>query len=59
MSLYRCRILVGLLDRLGGGSVVPYHPAKQGGRGPLLGLFAGQERRSLSSRAGWQQLLLP
>jgi hypothetical protein len=59
MSFCRCRILVGLLDRLRGGSVAPYHPANKGGRGPLLGLFAGQERRSLSSRAGWQPLLLP
>jgi hypothetical protein len=52
-------MLVGLLDRLGGGSVAPDHHAQKGGRGPRLGLFADQERRSLSSRAGWQQLLLP
>lgn len=28
------------------------------GRGPLLRLFPGQERRSLASGASWQQLLL-
>jgi hypothetical protein len=50
---------VGLLDRLGGGSVAPYHHANKGRRGPRLALFAGQERRELSRRAGWQPLLLP
>jgi hypothetical protein len=52
-------MLVGLLDRLGGGSAAPYHHAKKEGWGPLLGPFAGEERRSLSRRTGWQQLLLP
>jgi hypothetical protein len=38
--------------------VVPYHHAKKGDGGDILGLFARKERRSLGSRSGRQQFLL-
>jgi hypothetical protein len=59
MSCCRCRILAGLLDRLGGGSAAQYQHANKGRGGPCLGLLAGQERRSLRSRTGWPPLLRP
>lgn len=49
---------VGPRDRLGGGLVAPYHPAKQGGRRDILGPFRRKRDRKFVSVASRQQLLM-
>ena len=48
-------MLAALQPPAGDGGVAQYHHAQKGGRGPLLGLCAGQERRALGSGTSGQQ----